>query len=347
MWNDRLRIYGRFSVCLLIAVCSTLSPVFAQEQHRPEFVTAETDTAIQQSLQWLAAQQNENGSFGSSTDFSQNIGVTAICGMAFMSSGSHLERGIYREPITRAVDFLLQQSSPSGFITVAEDTSRGPMYGHGFATMFLAEVYGTADRPELRTKLKRAVDLILATQNNEGGWRYNPVADEADISVTVCQVMALRAARNKGLAVPKETIDRAVNYIRQCQNANGGFRYRINDAAESKFPRTSAALVALHSAGIEDAAVLEAGLNYQWRYLPTKEQEPTEYHFYGQYYAALAAWHAGDEHWDEWYPATRDQLLLNQKQGRWSDPWVGDEYATAMALIVLQLPYDYVPIFQR
>ena len=101
------------------------------------------------------------------------------------------------------------------------------MYGHGFATMFLAECYGMSPRPELREKLAKAVKIIVNSQNKEGGWRYQPVRADADISVTVCEIMALRAARNAGLFVPNETIDRAIDYVKRSQNADGGFMYMI------------------------------------------------------------------------------------------------------------------------
>ena len=47
-------------------------------------------------------------------------------------------------------------------------------------------------RRDLREKLSRAVKLIIDTQNEDGGWRYQPQRREADLSVTVCEVMALR-----------------------------------------------------------------------------------------------------------------------------------------------------------
>ena len=60
-----------------------------------------------------------------------------------------------------------------------------------------------------------------------------------------------------------------------------------------------------------------------------------------------AMWHAGGEHWDKWYPAIRDVLIANQRpDGSWADP-IGQEYGTAMACIVLQMPDNSVPIFQR
>lgn len=87
-------------------------------------------------------------------------------------------------------------------------------------------------------KLSSAVELIVRTQNSAGGWRYNPAPEDADLSVTVCQMMALRAARNAGIGVAKETIDRAVDYVRRSQNADGGFmyQYRSGQCGESRFP---------------------------------------------------------------------------------------------------------------
>ncbi len=137
-----------------------------------------------------------------------NAAICGLCGMAFMSGGSTPGRGPYGHRVEQAVDYLLANAQPSGFIVEPTPTTHGPMYSHGFATLFLAECYGMSKRTELRDKLGLAVKLIVNSQNKEGGWRYYPKKDDADISVTVCQVMALRAAHNAGIHVPKETIDR-------------------------------------------------------------------------------------------------------------------------------------------
>ena len=244
-------------------------------------------------------------------------------------------------------DFLLDEAQPSGLFSVEGTVSRGPMYEHGFATLFLAEVYGMSPRDDLRDKLTRAVDLIVRTQNAEGGWRYQPRPEDADISVTVCQVMALRAARNAGLTVPTETIDRSIDYVKRCQNADGGFRY-VPTPGESAFPRSAAGIVALYSAGIYEGAEISRGLTYLDQFRPRPERPwQDNYFFYGHYYAVQAMWQAGGEHWDKWYPAIRDVLIANQRpDGSWADP-ISQEYGTAMACIVLQMPDNSVPIFQR
>jgi len=83
------------------------------------------------------------------------------------------------------------------------------MYGHGFATLFLGEVYGMSPNEDLKEKLQKAVILIQKTQNARGGWRYQPRPYDDDISVTIAEIMALRAARDAGIKVEKEVIDKA------------------------------------------------------------------------------------------------------------------------------------------
>ena len=134
-------------------------------------------------LAFLASQQNEDGSFGSGTVFSHNIAVTALSGMAVVSAGNTPGRGKYGRSVDRALQYILEHVGPNGFITARDTSPHGPMYDHGFATLFLAEVYGMSPTPDLRDKLTLAIKLIINTQNKEGGWRYQPVRGEADISL--------------------------------------------------------------------------------------------------------------------------------------------------------------------
>jgi prenyltransferase beta subunit len=312
--------------------------------------TPEAKESVERGLTWLAAQQRENGSFQSISAFGGNPGVVGLCGLAFLSSGSAPRRGEYGQALDRALDYVLSCAHSNGYIAEpSTDYYHGPMYGHGFATLFLAEVYGTTDREDVGRALRRAVQLIVDTQNDQGGWRYFPKPDEADVSVTVCQAMALRAARNAGIAVPKETIDKCIAYIRGCQNPDGGFRYRLFDPAESRMPLTAASLVALYTSGINEGAEVDRGRAYLLKRLPgSPMMRDREYFYYGQYYASQAAWQSGGDLWRQWYPAARDELIsLQLSEGSWSDPGSGKEYQTAMSLIVLQIPNSFLPILQR
>lgn len=309
-----------------------------------EKATPKLRQSISRGLQWLARQQSQDGSFGSQSQYGRHVGITALACLAFMSDGHVPGRGRYAHNVESGLKFVLESCSKQSGLIAAE-TSYGPMYGHGFATLFLAEVYGMSHRPDLREKLQKAVTLIVRTQNKQGGWRYHPRPEDADLSVTICQVMALRAARNAGIAVPKSTIDRAVKYVQDSQNPDGGFRYML-DSSGSMFARSAAGVAALYYAGLYDSPAIERGLAYLEKFTPGKTEEQTHY-FYGHYYAAQAFYQAGENHWAQWWPAIRHELLTKQApEGYWRGQ-AGTEYGTAMALIILQVPKQTLPIFQR
>jgi hypothetical protein len=306
-------------------------------------ITAESRQSIERGLAWLASQQAEDGSYGSSSHYGPHVGITGLAGMAFISDGSTPGRGRYGKQVDACLTFVLDHSSESGLL--AAETSHGPMYGHGFATLFLAEVYGMSPKPEVRETLRKAVRLIVMSQNEEGGWRYQPVRADADISVTICQIMALRAARNAGIYVDKQVIDRAIEYVKQSQNLDGGFRYMLSSGG-SAFARSAAGVAALQYAGLYEGEEIERGLTYVLRFQPPTDQTPGHY-FYGHYYAAQAMYLAGDSHWHDWWPSIRDELISKQEgEGFWRGQ-AGPEYGTAMALIILQMPNRLLPIFQR
>lgn len=321
-------------------------PLAAQEQPQPpdeQFVeiTERSRAAIDRGMDYLAKRQTESGAFG---ERGQNIGISSLAVLAFMADGNLPDRGPYAAQVQRGVDYIVANAQETGL--VAADMSSGPMYGHGFATLLLGEVYGMTGDRRVREALIKAVRLIVNTQNQEGGWRYQPAPVDADVSVTICQIMGLRSARDAGLSVPKETIDRAVQYVRLCQNkADGGFRYQLNSGG-SAFPRSAAGVASLYYAGIYQDDALKLGLDYLRRNNGEIVSRGGHY-FYGHYYAVQAMYLAGGVYWAEWFPAIREELLRQQQpNGSWNSEY-GEEYGTAMALLVLQIPNRFLPIFQR
>jgi prenyltransferase beta subunit len=324
-------------------------------------ITPDAQRAIDRGLAYLANTQNRDGSFGDTPLFNGNLAVTSLAGLAFMAGGHMPGRGAYGNNVLRALQFVLskEQKSPPGFLAnMTAQYRQGPMYSHGFAALFLAEAFGMVADKNLQDRLKgtieRAVRLIVNCQNSEGGWRYNPQKEHGDSSVTICQIMALRAARNAGFFVPKEAADRCVKYVRSCQTADGGFSY-FSGQGPSAFPRSAAGVVALFCAGVYSGPEIERGLKYLMRFKPGTYIGrggflPDQHYYYGQYYAAQAMWTAGTKYWNEWFPAIRDELLRLQRQrpeGVWADPTVCSHYASAMACIILQIPNNYLPILQK
>ena len=353
-----------FCLAAATAVAFAAAPSGAPAQDRTlgiagDLFTPEVKKAVAQGLDWLAARQNSNGSWNCKIGYKlfedyhgedgQDVGVTALCGMAYMGAGYVPNRGKHGRVVARALDYVLScVREEDGYIT-ANGTR---MYSHAFATIFLAEVYGTTPRADLRVKLKRAVNLIVSAQNSEGGWRYQPIPVDADLSVTVSTLQALRAARNTGIAVPMETINRAVAYVKRCARSSGfsyqaATDYTMNDTRVS-YPLSACGVVALFSAGEYDSREIRSGLTYLSR---SSRLRAGRYHyFYGHYYAAQAMYLSELKHqggFRDYYTRVRDEILERQdKDGGWTDD-VGRTYATAMAIIVLQMPCELLPLFQK
>ena len=322
--------------------------VGAENKPAKNEITPEMTRSVERGLAYLASSQNEDGSFGRGR-YGRHVGIASLAALAFMADGNLPGRGRYGEQVTRALEFVLANKSESGLL--AAESTTGPMYGHGFATLFLGEIYGmNPNDSRVRDALVRAIDLILNSQNDEGGWRYNPVPYDADVSVTICQVMAMRSARNAGIKIPKDTIDRAVRYVRDCQNADGGFRY-MRQPGSSAWPRAAAGVASLFYAGVYEDDSIERGLEYlssNSMIANTGGPQMQAHYFYGQYYATQAMYLAGGDRWEQWWSRVRDELIAMQSDdGSWIDHQAGESYATAMALIVLQMPNRYLPIFQR
>jgi hypothetical protein len=323
-------------------------------------VTDESENAVKRGLKYLASEQGTDGSWGTKR-YRGSVAVPSLAALAFMAGGHLPGRGKYGQNVERAVHFVLSQAVPydrPGCVFLnRNDHTHGPMYGHGFGTLFLAEVYGMVqDKPlreEVRTTLQKAVELIKQGQSKDGGWRYRPNINDSDISVTVCQIMALRSARNAGIDVPKSIVDNCIEYVKRCQDKREGwFHYQsVGDRGreDQAFARSAAGLAALYSAGIYEGEEITRSLDYLMKQKPAFfPLNPDMFYFYGHYYAAQAMWTAGGDYWAKWFPAIRDQLVNGQRNradGSWPDEC--SHYATAMACIILQVPNNYLPIMQK
>jgi hypothetical protein len=347
--SRRLAVGGSLGFVLPLrqGLCAHLPP----EKSSTDLITPETQRAIDRGLAWLSKRQvtsgRNEGAFGHG-GYPGGVAVGSLAGLAMMCSGSPPGQGPFGRHIDRAVKFISSSVQESGYIS-APGFGQDNMYGHGFAMLFLSEAYGMADRSDIDStvgeKLRKAVKLTCTCQNDAGGWRYQPQKSDADLSITICQIMGLRAARDAGIHVPDDVRTKCINYVKNSQNPDGSFRYQITGGGGT-FPLTAAGVVSLYSAGIYDGEPIEKALKWLMNHMPGKSASASGYFFYGHYYAVQAMWHAGGEYWQKWYPAIRDLLISRQGgDGSWPDGEVCPEFGTAMACIILQMPNNYLPIF--
>jgi uncharacterized protein YfaS (alpha-2-macroglobulin family) len=217
------------------------------------------------------------------------------------------------------------------------------MYHHGFATLALAEAYGVVDDPRLGPTLKKAVDLILysQSQNSFGAWRYSPESVDADTTVSGAQMVALFAARNAGIAVPEEAIQKGVRFYLQCQGGDGGIGYTNPGGGNNT--RTAIGALVLELARRKETPAFKAAVSF----LRRDPFEQLEHPFYFEYYAAQAFFQADPKLWQDWNEVNAKRLADSQNaDGSW-DGNQGRTFSTGAALLSLALNYRFLPVYER
>lgn len=319
----------------------------------PKHVTPEALRAVIKGLDHLAATQADDGSWITGGGQAYPVAMTGLAGTAFLAHGNSPTRGRYAKAVQGAVEYLVRCTTPSGLITGAGQDSGMPMHGHGFALMFLASVYGMITKESLRRQVgdavRRAVTLTSQGQSGAGGWTYTPgTGDEG--SVTVTQVQALRAAQNAGFLVPKAVIDEAAGYLEKCRTREGGIQYSFSSGGGPRLPISAAAVATLYNAGQFENPIATDCLKYVWDQFRASDEwnKGGGHAFYTHLYASQGFYMAGDAYWDVYFPRTRDQLIAMQGgDGSWNGDGIGQVFGTSIAVIILQLPYKYLPVFQR
>jgi hypothetical protein len=300
-------------------------------------------------LQFLAASQSVRGDWPGGTD--HGPGGTGIVLLAFLASGEDPNFGLYTNTVRKALrSMLTAQDATTGIM--------GPsMYHHGFAMLALAEAYGTVDErglwPDAKAPrsigqaLELAVRAALTSQkkNTTSGWRYSPDAGDADTSVSGAVLVGLLAARNAGVEVPDEAIDRAIAYYKSMTSDGGHVAYSGGMGGfDESLARSSIGALCYALARRKDLPQFKATLGYLTQRL---DQAAQGYPEYCRYYQAQALFQGDLTAWEKW-----NKLLIRQlKQAQQPDGsfrgQFGTTFSTSMSLLALALNYRFLPIYER
>lgn len=304
---------------------------------RPDdIIPAQAELVYEKGLQYLARSQNEKGAWNDSVG--AEPGVVGLCVAAFLAHGEDPVNGPYAKNIRNGIDFILsEQNDKNGYIGSS-------MYNHAFATKALAESYGVVDNPKIAPALKKAVELILASQkrNRFGAWRYTPDSRDADTTVTGCQLVTLFAARNAGIAVPDDAIRKALAYLNNNRSADGSYGY--TSASGGKPTLTAIGLLCLSLAKERDSKGYQASLNFLKRNLDYRDRF---YPYYYEYYMSQALFHADDATWREWNTRNIRYLATIQSSDGSFPGNQGPSFNTSGALLSLALNYRFLPIYEK
>lgn len=336
----------------------------------------ELDGAVDRGLAYLATKQVDDqtaqqmgrpelaGSFVEESS-PGNTGITSLAVMAFLAKGHLPGRGPYGTVINRGIDYILQQQLDNGLLVCRNTTGRttGLMYEHSIATLLLCEVSGMVDRTrqnKIDQVLPKALLVLLQAQKvpkadeNTGGWRYTPGTTDSDLSLTGWSIMALRAAKLNGAAIPDEHIEMAVLYILNCHKNDRGFAYMPSRNASST-AMTGIGILCLELCGEHGSEELSAAGDFILSRPPRMTDangRPVRFRYYALYYCGQAMFQLGGRHWLQFAPQMYDALLKDQNaDGSWSYPDAtlkyNTSYPTSLAILTLTVSARQLPIYQR
>jgi squalene cyclase len=280
--------------------------------------------------------------------------MTGMAGIALLAEGSTTTQGRFAPNIRAAVDFLVSISQRNGLIGEPFDDKY--TYGHGYALLFLSQVLGEEEdlerREELIDVITRAVQFSGWSQTSSGGWGYMSARDINDVdegSTAVTQIQALRAARNAGIPVPREIIDRAVAYLHKVaiDEGRGGIQYSLRIGGGGRPAITAASIVSLTDMGEYDDPLIPNLLIFVDRHLGDVNNPSQGFWHYAHYYFAQVNYRRGGEVWENYRNRLFARLIREQNSdGSWRGNF-GSLYVTASNLTILQLDNGTLPIFMR
>jgi hypothetical protein len=308
-------------------------------------IDRQTRTALDRGLNYLHDQQERDGSWDHSVE------TTAFAILATLSNGHTLQEGKYTREMQRGVTYLLSCQDEEGLISNPGNVRTG-MVAHCYATLALTQVQGMAPNNDTLKAIRKAVKRIERVQLANGTWLADSWSQGNTISLTFRQLIVLRAAKDNGAFVDDDRIKAASQHVKNRWDIWAGrYRYestRWADGPQMKYGSTAAELGALLLGGEYKAKELTKAIAY------LEQQTDQDYYFWQNLLFGSFLYHqVGGVTWETYYNRIRKMLLQNQAaNGSWD--WqkfpiapATRNHQTAMALWVLSVPAEYLPIFQR
>ncbi len=322
--------------------------------------TDASEAAVGRGLRWLVRQQMPDGRWMLNSPNlpdrdrgaeANDIAATALGLLPFLAAGkTHKpdKDNSFDKTVDKGLKFLLRSQNKDGYFGVS-------MYAHGLATIAVCEAFGLSQDPLLRRPAQNAVNLLINTQHETGGWRYSPTKQPGDMSISGWQIMAIKSAQMAGLDVPTVTVVRAKSFLNSCANADEGYGYVAGGGSSPRM--TAVALLCrqyMDNWGPSHPRMIKA----IDRHIKTNSPDRQDVYYY--YYATQVMHHFGGEAWRDWNEKMREALIQKQDGnaasanfGSWSP--AGDPYGraggrlmmTSLNLLTLEVYYRYLPLYYR
>ena len=124
------------------------------------------------------------------------------------------------------------------------------------------------------------------------------------------QMVALFAARNAGIKVPEEAIEKGKAYMLTCQDSNGGFGY--TGASGANLPRSAIGSLVLSLAKDTESDAYRNSVEYLKKNVKFGDQG---HKFYSLYYTSQAIFRTNPAFWNTWN-STKFQTPASKPGGK-------------------------------
>ncbi len=328
--------------------------------------TPQSEAAVGRGLKWLAYHQRDDGSWnfnhhsnrcrdcGNPGAEASTTAATALALLPFLGAGHTHASEEYGEVVQRGLYYLNNKAS---FGPAGADLREGTMYGQGLAAIALCEAYAMSHETTLKGLAQQSINFVVHAQDKKGGgWRYQP-GQPGDTTVTGWQLMALKSAQMAKLNVPSTTFFMVEQFLDSVSSEYGsryGYLSALSPLSQRNSGKTTTAiglLSRMYTGWRRGRPALVRGVSLLDEWGPSKTD------MYFNYYATQVLCHWGGPQWERWNPKMREHLIAMQatgghEAGSWYFPdRHGDKggrlYNTAMAVMILEVYYRYMPLYDR
>jgi len=313
-----------------------------------------TEVSVERALEWLRLNQNKDGSWGDA----DHAAMTGLALLTYLAHGETTASEPYGETVTRSIRYLISQQNDNGEFDRVDTT--GGTYSQAICVYAISEAFGMTRIPELREVMEKGVAVLLAGQQESGGFDYRfKKSERRDTSLGGWCSQALKAAyiaraNNPGL---RNAMELAVADMKAAQKEDGQFYY-AHKGSHTSDGITAVAVLSMQLLGHGQAREVRKGLS-ALKYTDCDWQHPPAWPMYSWYYISQIKFHQGGEQWVRWNNEFAPQFIKSQNpDGSWDSAGVslkkgtnGREqmhrvYATTLAALTLQVYYRNLPTYQ-
>jgi hypothetical protein len=313
-----------------------------------------SEQAVLRGLLWLAAHQNEDGSWGDSN----KAAMTGFGVLCFLGHGELQDSPQFGATVGKALTWIFENGALNeGRLHMAKAFTSQGVYEHAICAYALGEYYTMTRDQRVVPLLKLAVMHIIDGQGPGGGWMYAYDKSADDLSVSGWQIQALKAAHLGQLQIAgvDKALTQAVAYLERVKGPNDGYGYR---GPSDEYSLTGVGILCQLFWKSERGDLRKS---MAWLLAETEKSKPVKYKersadLYAWYYHTQACLMFGGEAWTKWNAWFQDEICdVQEPDGSWpipggnaigpqnADTLTGAVYRTSLCVLMLEVFYRYMP----